>query len=439
LRYNNFVQTELGLLPEDWEVRTLGDELYIKGRIGWKGLKKDEYLVESPYRIINGSNIINNKIDWNNCGYISEERYNESPEIMLQKNDIVITKDGTIGKVAKINSLEKPTSVASGLFIIRNISKIIDTSYLFYYFNSHYFKGLVSSRTEGSVIPHLYQRDFVSMKIPLPRLEEQKLIATILSSLDEKIEINNEINKKLEEMAQAIFKHWFVDFEFPNENGEPYKSSGGEMVESELGMIPKGWKIGSINDLGTIVSGGTPSKKKEEYYTEHGIPWITPKDLSLNKNRFISRGTIDITEEGLKNSSAKLMPKGTVLFSSRAPIGYIAIAKNEVSTNQGFKSIIPKNNIGSEFVYQFLKMNKEIIESRASGSTFKEISGGELKKIPAIIPSNNIIYRYNLITIKISSFIKNNEEELEKLRTIRDTLLPKLMSGEIRVPVEEEK
>ncbi|MEK6452896.1 restriction endonuclease subunit S [Caldifermentibacillus hisashii] len=161
--------------------------------------------------------------------------------------------------------------------------------------------------------------------------------------------------------------------------------------------------------------------------------------LSLNKNRFISRGTIDITEEGLKNSSAKLMPKGTVLFSSRAPIGYIAIAKNEVSTNQGFKSIIPKNNIGSEFVYQFLKMNKEIIESRASGSTFKEISGGELKKIPAIIPSNNIIYRYNLITIKISSFIKNNEEELEKLRTIRDTLLPKLMSGEIRVPVEEEK
>ncbi|MDL0420469.1 restriction endonuclease subunit S [Caldibacillus thermoamylovorans] len=293
------------------------------------------------------------------------------------------------------------------------------------------------AETSTSTYPSIKPSVIGKLEIELPTIKEQIAVANILASLDQKIGINNEINKKLEEMAQAIFKHWFVDFEFPNENGEPYKSSGGEMVESELGMIPKGWKIGSINDLGTIVSGGTPSKKKEEYYTEHGIPWITPKDLSLNKNRFISRGTIDITEEGLKNSSAKLMPKGTVLFSSRAPIGYIAIAKNEVSTNQGFKSIIPKNNIGSEFVYQFLKMNKEIIESRASGSTFKEISGGELKKIPAIIPSNNIIYRYNLITIKISSFIKNNEEELEKLRTIRDTLLPKLMSGEIRVPVEE--
>ncbi|WP_404996658.1 restriction endonuclease subunit S [Caldifermentibacillus hisashii] len=346
------------------------------------------------------------------------------------------------GKTAQVSILEEgEVGFGSTEFIVlREKPGISDRNFIYYLSISPKLRDIAIKSMTGTSGRQRAQVDVIKNSIiKLPPIEEQRQIANILSSLDEKIEINNEINKKLEEMAQAIFKHWFVDFEFPNENGEPYKSSGGEMVESELGMIPKGWKIGSINDLGTIVSGGTPSKKKEEYYTEHGIPWITPKDLSLNKNRFISRGTIDITEEGLKNSSAKLMPKGTVLFSSRAPIGYIAIAKNEVSTNQGFKSIIPKNNIGSEFVYQFLKMNKEIIESRASGSTFKEISGGELKKIPAIIPSNNIIYRYNLITIKISSFIKNNEEELEKLRTIRDTLLPKLMSGEIRVPVEEEK
>ncbi|MED3643802.1 restriction endonuclease subunit S [Caldifermentibacillus hisashii] len=367
---------------------------------------------------------------------ITEAGVKNSSTKLAKKNDIVIASAGQGNTRGQVSLCKIDTFINQSIIAIRTNNKLVNPVYVFYNLKSRY-KELRQISDGHSIRGSLTTKIINKMKINLPPIKDQNNIANILSSFDEKIEINIEINKKLEEMAQAIFKHWFVDFEFPNENGEPYKSSGGEMVESELGMIPKGWKIGSINDLGTIVSGGTPSKKKEEYYTEHGIPWITPKDLSLNKNRFISRGTIDITEEGLKNSSAKLMPKGTVLFSSRAPIGYIAIAKNEVSTNQGFKSIIPKNNIGSEFVYQFLKMNKEIIESRASGSTFKEISGGELKKIPAIIPSNNIIYRYNLITIKISSFIKNNEEELEKLRTIRDTLLPKLMSGEIRVPVEE--
>lgn len=382
------------------------------------------------------------EINFDYCRKISKEDYDKlvKAKCKPKKNDVLIAKDGSYLKHVNVIKQEKEMVILSSIAILRPNIKMINPEFLRYYLLTPNVKNeLEQGYVSGSVIRRIVLKDFKRFPLKIPVLKEQIAITKVLSSLDEKIEINNEINKKLEEMAQAIFKHWFVDFEFPNENGEPYKSSGGEMVESELGMIPKGWKIGSINDLGTIVSGGTPSKKKEEYYTEHGIPWITPKDLSLNKNRFISRGTIDITEEGLKNSSAKLMPKGTVLFSSRAPIGYIAIAKNEVSTNQGFKSIIPKSNIGSEFVYQFLKMNKEIIESRASGSTFKEISGGELKKIPAIIPSNNIIYRYNLITIKISSFIKNNEEELEKLRTIRDTLLPKLMSGEIRVPVEEEK
>ncbi|WP_270577720.1 restriction endonuclease subunit S [Caldibacillus thermoamylovorans] len=364
----------------------------------------------------------------------------DAKNYLLKQNDIVFARTGNSTGRSYFYDKRDGDLVFAGFLIKFNLdSDKVNPKYIKLYTLTDQYRNWVNSFATGSTRKNINAKIYGDMEINLPPRNYQDYVVNLIDPFNEKIEINNEINKKLEEMAQAIFKHWFVDFEFPNENGEPYKSSGGEMVESELGMIPKGWKIGSINDLGTIVSGGTPSKKKEEYYTEHGIPWITPKDLSLNKNRFISRGTIDITEEGLKNSSAKLMPKGTVLFSSRAPIGYIAIAKNEVSTNQGFKSIIPKNNIGSEFVYQFLKMNKEIIESRASGSTFKEISGGELKKIPAIIPSNNIIYRYNLITIKISSFIKNNEEELEKLRTIRDTLLPKLMSGEIRVPVEEEK
>jgi type I restriction enzyme S subunit len=405
----------LGLLPEDWEVRTLGDELYIKGRIGWKGLKKDEYLVESPYRIINGSNIINNKIDWNNCGYISEERYNESPEIMLQKNDIVITKDGTIGKVAKINSLEKPTSVASGLFIIRNISKIIDTSYLFYYFNSHYFKGLVSSRTEGSVIPHLYQRDFVSMKIPLPRLEEQKLIATILSSLDEKIEINNEINKKLEEMAQAIFKHWFVDFEFPNENGEPYKSSGGEMVESELGMIPKGWNIGVLDELIEISSGKRPSIKAQVINEELSIPLVGASSIMGYTNEF--------------NYNEPVLVIGRV-----GTHGIVQRFNTKIWASDNTLVIKSK-------YYEYVNQILNIIDYKAlnRGSTQPLITQSDIKNYKIIIPDRDYLLKYEELVGSLFLKYEKNYMENENLKTIRDTLLPKLMSGEIRVPVEEEK
>ena len=164
------------------------------------------------------------------------------------------------------------------------------------------------------------------------------------------------------------------------------------------------WQISTISDLGTVVGGSTPSKTKPEYYTNNGIAWITPKDLSINKSKFISHGENDITELGLKNSSATVMPKGTVLFSSRAPIGYIAIASNEVTTNQGFKSVIPYSEIGTAFVYFFLKLSLPVIESAASGSTFKEISGSAMKNIPAIIPDRNTLDQFNSLSFCSTPF-----------------------------------
>ncbi|OMD35121.1 MULTISPECIES: restriction endonuclease subunit S [Paenibacillus] len=290
----------------------------------------------------------------------------------------------------------------------------------------------------GSANPTLNRNHVHPISVNWPVLKVQREIVGILEALDEKIEINNAINKNLEEVAQAIFKRWFVDFEFPNENGEPYKTSGGEFEESELGSLPKGWKFGLLSELGEIAGGSTPSKNNDEYYTNQGIPWITPKDLSINKNKYISRGQIDITKKGFKNSSTRLLPKGTVLFSSRAPIGYMAISKNEVTTNQGFKSIIPSKHVGSEFIYYLLKYNTDNIESRASGSTFKEISGGEMKRVPVLIPSLDTIAHFNNIIQSSGSLIEKCERENESLVLIRDTVLPKLMSGEIRVSVEQE-
>ncbi|KYD30552.1 restriction endonuclease subunit S [Parageobacillus toebii] len=344
------------------------------------------------------------------------------------------------GKTAYVDILEDD-EVAFGsteFIVFRAKEGITDSKFVYYLTISPEFRNIAIKSMTGSSGRQRVQNDVLANTIiNLPPLQEQKRIAHLLSVIDDKIELNNEMNKMLEEIAQAIFQRWFVDFEFPNENGEPYKSSGGKLVESELGMIPEGWKVATIGDLGSVVGGGTPSKKREDYFTSNGIPWITPKDLSNNKNRYIERGSIDITEEGLKNSSAKLLPKGTVLFSSRAPIGYLAIAKNDVTTNQGFKSVIPHKDIGTEFVFQVLKYNRELIESRASGTTFKEISGGELKKIPIVLPKIEVIKRYNEAVKSLGDLICNNEEEIKSLISIRDSLLPKLMSGEIRVPDAE--
>ena len=286
--------------------------------------------------------------------------------------------------------------------------------------NTRYLSYLLSTMQLGrlsgqSAQPGLAVGTLAKQKIFLPPLAEQQRIAKILSSLDDKIELNNAINRNLEEQAQSIFKSWFIDF-------EPF---GGEM--------PKDWINGKLSDLGTVVGGGTPSKAKNEYYTHNGIAWITPKDLSLHPNKFTSKGEIDITQEGYANSSAKIMPEGTILFSSRAPIGYITIAKNEVCTNQGFKSVIPKANIGTAYIYFYLKTHTEEIENKASGSTFKEASGSLMNSLDALIPSDKILSDFNKICNPIFNQQKALENENQYLISCRDMLLPKLMSGEINL------
>lgn len=176
----------------------LGEYLYIKGRIGWKGLKKSEYLEASDYRIINGETLTSDGIDWSKAGYISEERYAESPEIMLHEGDILISKDGTIGKIGYVDELEMPSSVASGIFVIRNEQpEIIDTRFIYHFLRSPYFRAFIEMRTEGSVIPHLYQKDFADLDFPLFELDVQKKIASILNSIDDKIALNKKINNNL--------------------------------------------------------------------------------------------------------------------------------------------------------------------------------------------------------------------------------------------------
>ena len=190
---------------------SLGKDLYVKGRIGWKGLNKDEYLNKSDYKIINGTALMDGYIDWNKCGYISKERYDESPEIMLKEDDILITKDGTIGKIGYVKNLVCKCSVASGIFVVRNTKNdILDTDYLYHLLNSHVFKDFVfRNKAEGSTINHLYQRELDKFVIELPDLKEQKKVASILNKIDDimsnNVYINNTITNSIKEKYDFIF------------------------------------------------------------------------------------------------------------------------------------------------------------------------------------------------------------------------------------------
>lgn len=301
--------------------------------------------------------------------------------------------------------------VSTGFTVVTVDTTIADPYFIYYYLTqSSVIESLQAIAEQStSTYPSIKPSDIEDIELDLPELETQKKIGSTLRMLDRKIALNEEINDNLEQQAQSYFQELFVD------NADPE------------------WAIGTISDLGTVVGGSTPSKAKPEYYTESGIAWITPKDLSINKSKFVSHGENDITELGLKNSSAAIMPEGTVLFSSRAPIGYIAIAAGEVTTNQGFKSVVPKPEIGTPFVYFFLKNTLPVIEGMASGSTFKEVSGSTMKNVPAVIPDAETLAKFSDFCAPIFAQQRILEEQNQSLATLRDNLLPKLMSGEIDV------
>mgnify|MGYP000315850010 FL=1 len=368
--------------------------------------------VDSGVPVLNGSNLEGFSLSEKTFRYVTREKADSLNKANAHRGDIVITHRGTLGQIVFIPQDSKYDRyvISQSQFRVRCNDKVLP-EYLVYYFHTPIGQHKLLSNASQVGVPALARPSstFQQIEVVLPELSIQKRVVEIISTIQKKIANNQELNDNLEQQAQSYFQELFVD------NADPE------------------WAIGTISDLGTIVGGSTPSKAKPEYYTESGIAWITPKDLSINKSKFVSHGANDITELGLKNSSAAIMPEGTVLFSSRAPIGYIAIAAGEVTTNQGFKSVVPKPEIGTPFVYFFLKNTLPVIEGMASGSTFKEVSGSTMKNVPAVIPDAETLAKFSDFCAPIFAQQRILEEQNQSLATLRDNLLPKLMSGEIDV------
>jgi len=400
----------------------IGNDLYLKGRIGWKGLSKDEYLSDSNYRIINGYSLKEGYIDWEIAGFISKERYEESPEIMLKVNDILISKDGTIGKVGIVRDLISPTTVASGIFVLRNIIEDkLDTEYLFQYLKSSYFKSFINSvKAEGSTINHLYQRDLIRLEIDVPKIDLQRKISKVLSDLDTKIELNNRINRELEAMAKTLYDYWFVQFDFPNEQGKPYKSSGGKMVyNKELKReIPLGWEVKKIENFCRIFTG----KKDVNQALEVGRYkfYSCSPNYKFSNDKLYEGKAILISGNGSYTGRTIFVDEGFDLYQRT----YACINKTETD-------ILPY------LYYSILRFLSLKIGGGTHGSAIPYIVYDDIAK-EVFSYKIEVISTFQEIIYPILRQIKNTDNQTIKLTELRDWLLPMLMNGQVTVKEAEE-
>lgn len=367
--------------------------------------------------------------------FVTKEKADEL-NCYADRKDLVFTAAGTIGQVGLIpeNSKFDRYVISNKQIRVRIDSNKIDVLYAYYWFASPWIQRLLTLSNKGSTVPLLTLWEVKNLPVSYPEdIEEQHRIALVLETITKRIENNNKINKELESMAKTIYDYWFLQFEFPNEDGKPYKSSGGKMVwNKELKReIPDRWRNGTLEDLGEIIAGGTPSTNHPEYYSENGIAWITPNDLSNSNDKYITHGERDISEIGLNNSSARLMPEGTVLLTSRAPIGYLGIAANEVCTNQGFKSIVPNEKFGSEFIYHTVENMIVYLKSLGTGSTFTEISKTVVASVKIAIPEESVVGKFEEMVSGICAKHRIIERENKELISLRDFLLPLLMNGQV--------
>ena len=360
----------------------------------------------------------------------------------LKAGDLIIEKSGgsptqSTGRIVYVSEdliKAKGNIVCSNFCTAFRVKTGWNPLYVYYYWQNVYNHGAFfnfEGKTSG--IKNLQLDNALSaIEIEYLPLENQNQIVASLVAIDEKIKVNRQINDNLEAMAKQLYDYWFVQFDFPNEEGKPYKSSGGVMVYNERLKrdVPVGWQVENLIDFAEIKNGATPSTTDDANYGGD-IVWITPKDLSDQQSKFVYQGERNITKQGFDSCSTSMLPTNSVLMSSRAPIGLVSIAKHEVCTNQGFKSFIPKNIENSIYLYYYIKHHIKQIEQLGTGTTFKEVSRDDLCKFPILVVGANEAYKQ---WIELQDEIANKQfvltKEIAVLTKQRDELLPLLMNGQ---------
>ena len=409
-------------------------------------MKSDCY-VPSGVQVIRGTNISSTRTLVGEMVCITPKLADQLGNAIVRADDLVFPHRGSIGLVGIVprNNVER-YALSSSLMKLTCDQKQVEPLFLFYFFRSddgrhELLKNASTVGTPGIGQPLSSLR---SIKVPLPPLAEQKAIAVVLGALDDKIELNRRMNATLEAMARALFQSWFVDFDPVRaklDGREPFGLDPASAAlfpdsfdGSAVGQIPNGWRIKPVGEVVDCVGGGTPSTAEPIYWEGGTHHWTTPKDFSSLQAPILLDTERKLTDDGIAKISSGLLPAGTLLLSSRAPVGYLAITAIPVAINQGFIALKCNDFASNFFMLNWCQTNMAEIKSRATGTTFAEISKQNFRPIPVVLPPIELMAAFTAKAAPLYAQITANLQQSQALANLRDTLLPKLLSGELALP-----
>lgn len=418
-------------IPKHWKLYSVDEikspERYscVAGPFGSNISSK--YFVDQGVPVIRGKNLTDDLTRFvpENFVFVTEQRARQEYEAQhVQAGDLVFTCWGTIGQVGFIpEDGPYPEYIISNKQLkLRVNTEIANPLFVYYYLASREGAEHIRNRATGSAVPGINLGILKSLKIALPSLPTQEKIVVILSAYDDLIDNNNRRIALLEEAIHRLYREWFVHLRFPGHEHTPVFDG-----------VPEGWEKRPIKDTFEILGGGTPSRKEERYWQDGTIDWYTPSDLTKTRSMFRDSSAEKISEAGFSNSSARMFPAYSVMMTSRATIGVIAINTVEATTNQGFITCIPNERVPLYFLYCFLTASANVFESFATGSTFKEISKGVFKKIPVLLPTQSLLKDFHEIVEPMAKQTLNLQRQNQYLTEARDALLPRLMNGSVSV------
>jgi type I restriction enzyme S subunit len=390
---------------------------------------------------INGNNLSNGKITFND----TTKRVSAVEAAKHRKNltnrTILVSINGTLGNVA-FYAGEKVVLGKSACYF--NVVDSVDKNFIRYVLDSEIFQGYIQNLATGSTIKNVSLKLMRDFQFSLPPVALQQRISGILAALDDRITLLRETNATLEAIAQALFKSWFVDFDPVRAKLEGRAPEGMDEAtarlfpdsfeESELGLVPRGWRVMPIGDAVEAVGGATPDTKNPAYWEPAIHCWTTPKDLSGIAAPVLLDTERKLSDQGLAKIGSGALPVGTLLLSSRAPIGYLALAQVPLAINQGYIAMLPGGLLPPLYMLFWCCQNMENIKGRANGSTFMEISKKAFRPIPALVPSPETVQAFTAVAGTLFDRLIENEKQAQTLATLRDTLLPRLISGQLRLP-----
>lgn len=340
-----------------------------------------------------------------------------------QVGDVVLTTEAPLGEVGQIEFL--PVALAQRLVVLRGKKGVLNNDYLLYLLQTEELQSQLIGRASGTTVVGIKQSELRKIELCLPPVDEQRAASRVLKAIDDRIDTLRQINATLEPIAAGLFKSWFVDFD---------GVAPQDMQESEVGVVPKGWNAEEMGNVVRCVGGSTPSTADRLFWDRGVHHWATPKDLSNLASPILTTTERRITDAGLARISSGLLPKGTLLMSSRAPIGYLAIAGVPTAINQGFIGIPPGGELSPQWLLFWAKANMELIKQKGNGSTFMEINKAAFRSIKVAVPPRALLAEFDGVATPLLEKIKSNEYQLAALSKLRDVLLPRLISGELRVP-----